>query len=162
MNYSIFLKLSLFLINLCWFCNVNAQESINSSGGSSFGNNGNASFSIGQVFYNTTSNNIGNVAQGVQHAYEIFNVGISNKEISLSIIAFPNPAVDILYLKVMELKSEKITIKVYNISGNLLHVEKIEKQLTKVNLSEYPPSTYFVNVSNSNNNLISSFKIIKK
>ena len=79
---------------LLWASLAQAQESANASGGDATGSGGTIAYSIGQVVYTTYTGSSGSVAQGVQHAYEIFTVDIEETTLSISLIAFPNPTAD--------------------------------------------------------------------
>ena len=88
----------LLLLNVVQLCIgltcVCAQEGILPAGGNASGNIGSASYSIGQVFYITSSGTNGSVAQGVQQPYEISVItGMDEfKDMKLECYAFPNPA----------------------------------------------------------------------
>ena len=73
---------------LLWAGIAQAQESANASGGVATGSGGTVAYSIGQVAYTTNTGSNGSVAQGVQHAYEIFTVGIKETELNISLTAF--------------------------------------------------------------------------
>jgi len=66
----------LFTAGLLWTGFAQAQESTNASGGDAIGSGGSVGYSIGQLLYTTSTGSNGRVAQGVQHAYEIFTIGI--------------------------------------------------------------------------------------
>lgn len=54
-----------------FFQTVNAQQSTTSSGGEAIGVGGTSSYSVGQIVYTTNLGTNGNIAQGVQQAFEI-------------------------------------------------------------------------------------------
>ena len=138
-----------------------AQESTNSSGGDASGSGGTVAYSIGQVVYTTNTGSNGSVAQGVQHAYEIFTVGIKETELNISLTAFPNPTAENLTLQISEYKNEKLSYQLFEIEGKLLSNAKIISQQTQINMDSLPPATYFINVVNQENKTVQSFKIIK-
>jgi len=70
---------------LLWVGFVQAQESVNASGGNAIGNGGTVAYSVGQVVYTTDTDASGTVSQGVQQAYEIFTVGIKVTELNISL-----------------------------------------------------------------------------
>jgi hypothetical protein len=79
---------------------THAQQTANTAGGNATGSGGSASYSVGQPFYTTSTGNSGSVAQGVQHAYEIFSIGIKETALDISIMAYPNPTTDGLTLQI--------------------------------------------------------------
>jgi hypothetical protein len=71
----------LLAAGLFWAGLAQAQESANVSGGDATGSGGTVAYSVGQVVYTTNTGSTGSVAQGVQHAFEIFTVGIKETEL---------------------------------------------------------------------------------
>jgi hypothetical protein len=87
-----FFKLKiLFFLFIFQYSIVNAQESINASGGDALGSGGSTAYSIGQVVYTINTSSSGTSEQGVQHAYEIYSVGIKETEVNIFLSVFPNP-----------------------------------------------------------------------
>ena len=146
---------------LLWASLAQAQESANASGGDATGSGGTIAYSIGQVVYTTYTGSSGSVAQGVQHAYEIFTVDIEETTLSISLIAFPNPTADNLTLQISDFNKEKLTYQFYDIGGKLLSNGQVTGQQTEINTSSLPPATYFINVLNQEDKKVQSFKIIK-
>jgi hypothetical protein len=97
----------------------------------------------------------------VQHAYEIFTVGIMETALNISLTAFPNPTTNILNLQISDYNNEKLSYQLYDMGGKLLSNGKITAQQTQINTSSLPPATYFINVVNQENKKVQSFKIIK-
>ncbi|MEJ5266144.1 MAG: hypothetical protein WHT29_12590, partial [Bacteroidales bacterium] len=96
------LKLSAIILLGLGLTGLQAQESVNATGGNAFGSGGSVSYSVGQVVYTTNSGTNGSVAQGVQQPYEISVVtGLEEaKGINLSVSAYPNPTTDYLTLRI--------------------------------------------------------------
>ena len=65
-----------------------AQESANASGGNATGSGGTLAYSIGQIVFTTNTGSTGSVAQGVQHGYEIYLVGIKETTLNISLNVF--------------------------------------------------------------------------
>jgi hypothetical protein len=151
----------LLATGLLWVSLAKAQESANASGGDATGNGGNVAYSIGQVAYITNIGSSGSVAEGVQHAYEIFSVGIEETTLNISLIAFPNPTSNNLTLQISDYNNEKLGFQLYDLQGKLLTSGLVTAQQTQINAESLPPATYFINVVNQENKKIQSFKIIK-
>lgn len=147
----LFLKLSV----------LKAQESVNTSGGDITGESGFVSYSIGQVVYTTNQATSGTVAQGVQHAYEIFIVGIGENPFDISIVLYPNPTSDILTLQIGNYNKEKLAYQLYDLHGRLLNSNQIVSQNTQINMEDYPATSYLVYVVSQENKNFKTFKIIK-
>jgi len=85
------LKLSSILLLGLGLTGLQAQESVNATGGDASGSGGSTSYSVGQVVYTTNTGANGTVEQGVQRPIEI-----SVKGINLTVLAYPNPTTDYL------------------------------------------------------------------
>jgi hypothetical protein len=139
---------------------LHAQESVNSAGGNAAGSGGSASYSIGQVVYTTNTGATGSIAQGVQHAYEIFPVGISNIQ-NVSIAAWPNPTADMLVLSIVNFKQERYTYVMHDAQGKAVFNGSLNAPQTNINMQELAIAPYFLNIYDERNKQIQSFKIIK-
>ena len=152
----------LIVAGLLWASWAQAQESMNTIGSNATGSGGSASYSIGQVVYTTNFGSSGCIAQGVQHAYEIFSVGVNETALNISLTAFPNPTTDNLTLEVKDFKNEQLTYQLYDIEGKLLRCGQVAAHQTQINTSSLSPSTYLVIIINLENKNIQSFKVIKR
>ena len=153
--------IALLAAGLLWTSLAQAQESINASGGDASGSGGTVAYSVGQVVYTTNSSSSGTVSQGVQHAYEIFTVGIKETELSISLSVFPNPTADNLTLQISDYNNEKLSYQLFDMQGKLLSNGQIAAQQTQIDMNSFPPATYFVNVVTQEKNKVKSFRIIK-
>jgi len=157
------LKLSAVLLLGLGLTGLQAQTSINATGGNASGSGGSSSYSVGQVAYQTHTGTNGSVAQGVQQPFEISVVTAIEeaKGINLSVSAYPNPTTDYLTLEVKEYELSNLHFQLYDMSGKLLQNEKITGNQTSIVMSNLVPATYFVKVTESNKE-VKTFKIIKK
>ena len=156
------LKLSALLLLGLGLTGLQAQESVNATGGDALGSGGSASYSVGQVVYTTNTGTNGSVAQGVQQAFEISVVtGLEEaKGINLSVSAYPNPTTDYLTLEVKDVELLNLHFQMYDMNGKLLQNEKITGNQTSIVMSNLVPATYFVKVIQGNKEF-KTFKIIK-
>ena len=144
---------------------VTAQEGINVTGANTSGSGGSASYSVGQVFYQTHTGTNGSVAEGVQQPYEISIVTAIEEAngINLSVSAYPNPVADYLTLEVnvsTTLNAQSMSYQLYDMNGQLLQNEKITIKQTSIMMNHLVPATYFVKVLEGTKE-IKTFKIIK-
>jgi hypothetical protein len=153
------IKLSVLLLSIG--VTVQAQQATTPSGGNASGSGGTVSYSVGQVVYTTNSGTTGSVAQGVQHAYEIFTVGIKETKLNISLTVFPNPTADNLTLQISDYNNEKMSYQLYDMQGKLLNNGQITAQQTQIDMSGLPSATYFINVVNQENKKVQTFKVIK-
>ena len=153
--------IALLATGLLWAGLAQAQESTNVSGGDATGTGGTVAYSVGQVVYTTNTGAGGSVSQGVQHAYEIFTLGVKEPELDISLSAFPNPTSDKLTLQIRNYNNEQLSYKLFDMQGKLLNNGLVNTQQTQINTSTLPPATYFINLVNQENKKVQSFKIIK-
>jgi len=156
------LKLSAILLLGLGLTGLQAQTSVNATGGNASGSGGSASYSVGQVVYTTNTGTNGSVAQGVQQPFEI-SVVTSIEEatgINLSVTAYPNPTTDYLTLEVKDFEISNLSFQLYDMSGKLLQSEKITGNQTSIVMSNLVPATYFVKVVQESKE-VKTFKIIK-
>ncbi len=151
------------LLALGSFMVMSAQEAIVTSGGNGSGGAGSASFTVGQVFFQTASGSGGSISEGVQQPYEIMVVTSIDKgsDIDLKMAAYPNPVSDYLILNVGNNKSSTLIYQVFDLNGQLLQSKKINRNEMRINMSGYSSSLYFIKVIDDNK-LLKTFKIIKK
>lgn len=141
---------------------LQAQESVNASGGNATGSGGSVAYSVGQVSYQNYNDPDASVAEGVHQPYEI-SVVTAIKEangIILSVTAYPNPTTDYLTLRIDEFDTSDLSYQLYDIQGKLLQNEKITGNQTTIAMSTLGPATYFLKVVQGNKE-VKTLKIIK-
>ncbi len=157
------LKLSAILLLGIGMTGLQAQESVNATGGDASGSGGSASYSVGQVTYPTHTGTNGSVAEGVQQPYEISVVSATEETIgiNLSVTAYPNPTIDILILSISEFDLSDLSCQLYDLNAKILQNVKIISDKTTIEMGNLVPATYFVKVIQDNKE-IKTFKIIKQ
>ncbi|MCB9227732.1 MAG: T9SS type A sorting domain-containing protein [Chitinophagales bacterium] len=158
----IYSLLSIFFLFVIGLSTIQAQESISTTGGDVFGNDGSVAYTIGQVVYTTNTSTTGNVSQGVQQAYEVYVMRINNIKSNIAITVFPNPVTENLTLQINDYKNEKLFYWVNDMQEKILNKNRITTYQTQINTTNLPSATYIINVVNQENKIIKSFKIIKK
>jgi hypothetical protein len=151
------------LLSLLLFClNTTAQESVNTAGGNATGNGGTASFSAGQIVYQTHAGTGGSVAEGVQQPFEIWVVTSIEEAtgITLNILTYPNPTKNFLTLEVRDFDPNGLTYQLFDMSGKMLKDELISDTHTRIDMTQLVPAVYFVRVIQSRKE-IKTFKVIK-
>ena len=145
--------------SLCGF----SQSSFVSAGGDSSSPKGSLSGSIGQVSTKYATSSVGSVSQGVQVVYDVLTVGIDNYPlISLQMDVFPNPTVSGVSLSMAD--SQEIggcSAKLYDATGKTLQVLEITDAKTYIQMQNYIPGVYYLNVCKKNT-VLKNFKIKKK
>ena len=147
----------------CGLTGLQAQEAILATGGEASGSGGSVSYSVGQVTYTTNTGTNGySAAEGVQQPFEIsvvFGLEETNS-INLDLSVYPNPATDVLNLKVDDYNNEKLSYQLYDIKGKLLEGKELTVSETQIQTNTLVPSTYFLKVIQESK-VIKTFKIIK-
>ncbi len=157
------LKLCTVLLFGLGFTGLQAQTSINASGGNASGSGGSSSYSVGQVVYQPHTGTNGSVVEGVQQPYEISVVTTIEdvKGINLLVSAYPNPADDYLLLKVEGDKLIDLSYQLYDIQGKILQSGKITGNQASIAMGNLVTATYFVKVIQGNKE-VRTFKIVKR
>jgi hypothetical protein len=140
---------------------VNAQQAVCSLGGDASGSGGSVAYSVGQVVYSTYSGVRGTEAQGVQQAYEFYNLSLEEKATKIVLSVFPNPAYEHITLHISDFNNEKLMYQLFDLHGKIVRSEVVISHYTLIDLTILPSSTYFFIVTNQVDNTFESFKIIK-
>ena len=148
-------------ITLFIFTNIQAQQSIVSSGGDAMGSGGAVSYSVGQIVYTKNTGSTGSGAQGVQQPYEIsVVVGIDEAHGIRLMTVFPNPTTNLVVVIVENFEVTNLTFQLFDTNGRLIENKKIVVEDTTIDLNGYPATIYFLQVLDKNK-VIKTFKIIK-
>jgi hypothetical protein len=155
------IKHRLLLFFLAVAISAYTQENTVSSGGEANGNGGSFSYSIGQVFYSINTGNTGVTSQGVQQAYEIYPVGISELDINMFTL-YPNPTTDKIIIKKNNAKTQLYSYLLEDINGSILAKGSLQDIETQIDLSLFASSVYTIQLINAQNLSVINYKIIKK
>lgn len=141
---------------------LQAQHVVNSSGGDISGAGGSASYSAGQVAYNTHYDAGGTVSEGVQQAYEIYvSVEEEFDNMALKCRVYPNPAKNRLNIKLENFSHDPVFYQFYDLNGRFISSrEKLKQSKTELDITHIPQGIYYLRIYN-NTKVIKSFKIIK-
>ena len=152
----------LFLFIFSFTNNVSAQQSANTSGKNISQNNTSVSYSIGEVYYNSTTTLSSVITQGIQQPYEIYLIsGIGNEKDVQLITAFPNPTSSSIKIVTQDIKIDGLNYKLYDLLGKEILSGDITSNQTELDLNNLMPAVYFIKVFRYNSTL-KYFKIIKK
>ena len=139
-----------------------AQSAVSASGGESSGSGGSANYTIGQTFYSANVGTSGQIGEGVQQAYEIYDVTEVQNPIALgiSLSVFPNPTNDFLNLLIDGGDVSGLVCTVFDVTGKQLSVRQIESDNTSIDMQSLSPATYFVRITKEKNE-VKTFKVVK-
>lgn len=158
-------KITVFLLFAFGLANMQAQESVNASGGNATGSGGQQSYSVGQVNYTAQTNASGSVSQGVQQLFEIsvFNGYEEVQGVKLSCSVYPNPSIDFLTLKIDESQNpdiQSMSFQLNDINGKRMAGKNLAGNETSIDMGKFIPATYFLKIL-KDNTTVKTFKIIK-
>lgn len=153
-------RLTITISVLAFSFSVKAQQAVVSIGGVDSASGGSLSYTIGQVVYesNTTSN--GQVSEGVQQPYEIYDVtGVRDVVEMKGVELYPNPARDNLTI---EIDQNTASYTVVGMNGNSLRESvQLNKGKNNIDLSGFAQGVYFVKVQSTDQSEMKIFKVIK-
>lgn len=156
------------------------QSSFVSVGGTTSEERESISFSIGQVFYQSSDdlNHKFIITEGVQQPYELIIAALSEQDTEHDVFStfddqdetetiedkitfeiFPNPVAHSLTIN-MDGDSENIVYNIYNMQGQLMSSNKMNQVTSSVDFSTVEEGIYILAIV-KNNSLLKSFKIIK-
>jgi len=151
------------VIVFCSFMTLFAQESVITSGGVATGSGGTVSYSTGQPFSKSWKGSNGIVTQGVQLPYEVYHLTSVDDapDISLDITASPNPATDVLLLRISDMEIKDMAYRLFDMNGRILKSEKVTDNVTTIEMMPLPPSVYILKVMAGKSDIV-TFKIVKR
>ena len=153
------------VLTLCLFfllTLVNAQNNTVASGTTATGSTGSATYSIGQIVYQTNNGSSGTISQGMQQAFEIVTLSTNDvPQIQLVAIVYPNPTVQNVTLSIKDFDITNLNYQLFDIQGRIISNGKITQNETQIEMSHLQSAHYFLKVSQANKDL-KTFKIIKK
>ena len=160
-RFNIMIRTTLFLSLILLGHSVLAQNNTVNAGETASGPGGTATYSVGQMFYQTFSTNGGTQFLGVQQSFEIYFLGDSTELIpEIKLVAYPNPTQNILTISSENYTFSNGQYQVFDFSGKLIQSNTINSSQTQIDMTALPSATYFIRITNNNQN-IQTFKIIK-
>lgn len=160
-----FKRIGMILIFVYSMFPTNGQSVVIGSGSNALGTGGLVSYSVGQIFYTTPAGADGSVIQGAQQPFEISILTELDeaKYVTLSCMAYPNPAKNFIQLKMNDIKSlsnKSIKYQLIDLNGKILCAKIIDADVTNIDISSYLTSTYILKVI-QNNKQLKTFKFSK-
>lgn len=141
------------------FTSVMAQDNFASAGGDVSNSNGSEAFSIGLVVYTEIKGPGGSANQGIQHAFEIYQIGITEQTTDQLLKVFPNPTSDQVMISTN--KNDNKSYILYNALGAVVAKQNLQSPNTLIEMSTLEPGIYILTILEANTTL-KTYKIIKK
>ena len=137
-----------------------AQEVIASAGSTLNNINGSISFTIGESVANTLIKSDKTVTQGFHQTNISVSMVSEMNDLEFSISAFPNPAENILILKLNKVDMTGMQFLLFDINGKLLFRKNLENDETIIPVDKLIKGFYILKVQEGQKEL-KTFKIIK-
>lgn len=118
------------------------------------------SWTLGEPVIETISNGQAHLTQGFHQPILIITALAEIPDISISILAYPNPTSNYLNVKINKLPGAKLYYILYNIEGKILQTKPLISDVTEIPMNNYVSATYFLKISNKNK-CLKIFKIVK-
>lgn len=125
------------------------------------------SFTLGEVAVTTLQATNLILTQGFQQPFEI-DIGnaVEEKPVNWSVKAFPNPVENILKIKFTLEQTDSYTLQVMDITGKKMLVQELDFVTTgetyEIDMSEYAPGIYLLNITSKDQKTNQIYKIRKK
>ncbi len=157
------MKKNLFLLSLFFSAVSFGQQDIDASGGNATGSGGTASYSIGQLAFESFSGSTGSINQGVQQPFE-FYVNLANNQFNYSFSAtlHPNPTQDFAVLSLENQDpNASLNYNLTDVTGKLITKGNINNKQTMIDVAALADACYFLNVFDKNKP-VKTFKLLKQ
>jgi hypothetical protein len=146
----------LFTTNLSY----SQQQAIIAAGGDATGSGGSYSYSVGQLFLNTSKSS-GSLAGGIQQGFEFISNTLELSTIQLKFALYPNPITDYVILASTDASLKNLNYTLHDMLARTISKGQIRESNTKIIMNQLDMGTYILNIY-QNNNKLKTFKIIKK
>lgn len=162
--------LLIFMIKILVSQNVFAQniasQSINNAGKTMIQSNSSICFTVGELVVlsetDTDGNSLGN---GFTSGATITTTGIlePNSEL-LSVKVFPNPTSELVNIQINHSTLDQISISICDINGKIIYFGKYAPiaNIIGININNYEFGTYMMSINNESNQVLGTYRIIKK
>lgn len=120
---------------------------------------GSVSYTVGEIAVQTTEAATVSSFEGVQQAYEIYKVGVTELALGSSIDVYPNPTNDRLTLNTTNL-NKTLSYELYDSQGKLKQECASFSDGYTLSMTEFVNAVYYLKIF-SDNQPIQTFKIIK-
>lgn len=157
-----FLLLYTFIIITVNVAIVNAQETLNSSGLTIHGSEGELSYSLGQFLTIHIKNEKNTLEHGVQLIFTNQVSDIQNTNIDGLFSICPIPTSDNIIVTVHDDRPRKYSYRLFSILGKLIDEGEINSKEVNISLLNTTEGIYHLYIYNEENNISSVTKIIKR
>lgn len=148
-----------FLVTIC--SGLRAQEVVATAGSTLGNSSGSISYTIGEGVAQTFTIGDKTLTQGFHQTTISVKIISELKDPDFSVSVFPNPASDMLTLRLTKGNILGLQYFLYDINGNLITQKNLESDETTVAVDQLAKGIYIIKVQDSKREL-KTFKIIKE
>ncbi|WP_424964070.1 T9SS type A sorting domain-containing protein [Ekhidna sp.] len=141
-----------------WAFDLSAQLTISSQGDSYTSEGATIDFTLGELVIHSIYGERGYVTQGFHQSTLSVTEGALGSQQAHEIDVFPNPSVNVLYIKSSDY--EHVTFRLYDSQGKIILQNKLTGPQTQVQIHELGAGMYSL-ILQSGSSIIKSFKLIK-
>ncbi len=138
------------------YLGAQAQQTVVTTGLDIISNSGSISYTIGQIDYINSGTSI-SVSQGIQQSFDKLEVVVTS---TISISIWPNPALDMLSIKITDDIGEGLDYQIFSMNGRLLDSKKNKTNFLNISLANFSQGAYILMITHLSQKAI-PFKIIK-
>jgi hypothetical protein len=123
---------------------VQAQQIISTTGKCQENTSGSLSWTFGECLIDTYNGSNGVLTQGFQQSRIVITDMPELPGNTLEISAYPNPAQDMITLKILAGQDQEYRCQLYNLNGKLLAEQKLVGNEIKISFMNLPSGTYLL------------------
>ncbi len=142
------------------------SQSVNSGGTKMSQSNGSLSFTVGELVVLGQTDSQGNtLGNGFTAGATISTASIlePNAEV-LNVKVYPNPTTDLVTVNIQDTKLSEVILEIKDINGKVISIEKYAGMTNNIgiNTASWTIGIYFLDLKNSENKVVGTYKIIKQ
>jgi Secretion system C-terminal sorting domain len=159
-------KIILFILLVSFVKVVSAQKVVSAGGGVKEAGGMIIAYTIGQptIASGTFSSGTVRIVTGgfeqpeVYSSVETIEIDGKNVEITVS----PNPTTNLLRITSDGLVNQNLSLTLTDLKGSIMKTQQFDGSDTTIEVQELPQGLYFLQLSNTKNTVLKSFKIVKQ
>jgi len=140
---------------------LNAQEVISSNGGTYKGSTVQLDWTIGEPVIATLTSGTNTLTQGF-HQSNLTVTAVDQMAISsITLRVYPNPVSEQLVLETGKGEKQRLSLKLFDITGKLIYQQAVEQPVETVNMQVYVSGHYLLRVFAEDGIPLQTFKVVK-
>jgi hypothetical protein len=160
MKQALLLTLILALLGFALPAQDLAPEVVSSSGGYDTGAGASLSWTLGEISTETYSAGTAILTQGF-HQTTLGPNAVTEREIDLELLLFPNPASETIFLRLDEEAVLPLRLHISNSEGKVIWAGNLANAEGAIQLSGYPSGLYVLSLWSQDGGLMGAVKFLK-